>query len=75
LTGSASTADWYLISRDTIAQGYTPWVIAEDGAEEILEWDQSSEHYKNTGFIKTESKLYVSAALLWPHGIRLEKGT
>jgi len=74
LTGSDSTADYYLISRETIAMGFMPWVIAEDAAEELLTWDENSEFYKSTNHIKIESKLYANAALLWPHGIRLVKG-
>ena len=74
LTGTDATADYYLISEGVIAQGFTPWVVSEDGAEEILEWDINSDFYKESGNIKIESKLYISAALLWAQGIRLVKG-
>lgn len=74
LAGTDTTADWYCYSRETIARGLPPWVLAEDPTEEFLSWDENSDHYKNTGFIKIASKLYVGAALLYPHGIRLVKG-
>jgi hypothetical protein len=75
LTGTASTADWYLLSRAGIARGLVPWVIAEDMAEEIRTWDQDSDYYRNTGFIKHESLVYINAALLYPHAIRKVQGT
>jgi hypothetical protein len=75
LTGAGSTADFYLFSEETIALGFAPWVIAEDAEEEVLEWDESSDLYKQTGSVRIEYKTYSNAALLWPHGIRLVKGT
>ena len=76
LAGSASTANFYLYSRETIGRGLPPWVIAEDAAEEVRIWDETSEFYKNgEGWIKHESLIYVNAALLYPHGIRLISGT
>ena len=71
---AATTADWYAVSRAAIAMGFDPWVVAEDAAEEMLTWDQTSEFYKKTGLIKVESKLFTNATLLWPHAIRLVKG-
>jgi hypothetical protein len=75
LTGTASTADWYLLSQQAIAAGLAPWVLAEDAGEEIREWDENSDFYKNTGFIKYESLIMIAAALLYPHGIRKVEGT
>lgn len=74
LTGSGTTADYYLLSAERIARGLYPWVIAEDSAEEILTWDESSDFYKDSGSVKVESKIYVNAALGYPHAIRLVKG-
>lgn len=75
LTGSGDTANWYEYSRETIGMGFVPWVVAEDASEEILQWDESSDFYKDTGFIKVESKIFTNATLVWPHGIRYIKGT
>ena len=75
LAGSGATANYYLMSRGIIGMGFVPWVVAEDGEEEVLEWNQDSEFYKNTGKIKIEMKTFTAAALLWPHGIRLVAGS
>jgi hypothetical protein len=75
LAGTAVTANYYLVSRAAIAAGLTPWVLAEDAAEEIRNWDETSDFYLNTGNIKVESHVYCNAALLWPHGIRFIAGT
>jgi hypothetical protein len=75
LDGTDETADWYCYSRETIARGLPPWVLAEDASEEVRVWDESSDFYKNSGFIKTGSYVYLNAALLYPHGIRLVKGS
>lgn len=69
LAGSGATADYYLYSRETIARGLPPWVLAEDAVEEIRTWDENSEFYKSNGFIKIGSYLFCNAALLYPHGI------
>jgi hypothetical protein len=70
LDGAAGLAsDWYLISRGIIAQGKTPWVIAENG-EEVREWDQSSGFYKDSGDIKVQSHIHLNALLVWWQGIR-----
>jgi len=74
LTGAGAASDHYLISRDIIADGFTPWVIAEDPMEEIREWDQNSGYYKDTGKIKIQSHLGMSAVLLWWQGIRKVRG-
>ena len=74
LAGSAATANYYLFSRETIGRGMPPWVIAEDAAEELRVWDESSDFYKDGGFIKIESFVYLNGGLLYPHGIRLVKG-
>jgi hypothetical protein len=71
LDGSAGAdSDWYLISRGVIATGRDPWVIAEDPMEEIREWGQDSDFYKNSGEIKVESNISLNAVLLWWQGIR-----
>jgi hypothetical protein len=75
LTGTASTADWYLVSRSAIAAGLTPWVISEDATDEIRFWDESSDFYKNSGDIKITSHVYTNVAFMWPHAIKLVKGT
>jgi hypothetical protein len=76
LAGSDTTANWYLLNKQIIAQGFVPWVVAEDSSEEVLNWDENSEFYKNgAGFIKTERKLLINAVLVWPHGIRLVTGS
>lgn len=76
LAGSAVTANYYLFSRETIGRGLPPWVIAEDAAEEVRIWDETSDFYKNgEGWIKHESNIYVNAALLYPHGLRRVNGT
>jgi phage I-like protein len=74
LPGSGSTADWYLYSRSAIAAGLTPWVISEDAADDMRMWDESSDFYKSTGDIKVTSNVYIAAAFMWPHSIRLVKG-
>ena len=74
LAGTGSDADYYLTSEERFAQGLVPWAIAEDSAEELLTWDESSDFYKDSDHIKVESKVYVNGCLLWPHGIRLVKG-
>jgi hypothetical protein len=75
LDGSAGPdSDWYLISRGIIAQGKTPWVIAENG-EEIREWDQGSGFYKDSGDIKVQSHIHLNALLVWWQGIRKILGT
>jgi len=75
LTGTDSTASWYLVSHAAIAAGMVPWVLSEDPDEEVVTWDESSDFYKNgTGFIKYESRVRVSVCLLYPHGIRLIAG-
>jgi phage I-like protein len=75
LAGTDTTADWYLVSRAALAAGLYPWLISEDGSEELRTWDESSDHYKNSGMIKVESHVYSAAALLFPHGIRKVSGT
>jgi len=76
LTGTAVTADYYMVSQQTRARGIFPWVVAEDATEEFRVWDETSDFYKNgTGFIKCESLVYVAAVLLFPHAIRFIKGT
>ncbi len=70
LAGSGATANYYTFSRETFARGLPPWVLAEDAAEEVRVWDENSDFYKNSGFIKTGSYVYCNAALLYPHGIR-----
>lgn len=76
LAGTDGTADYYLYSREIIGRGLPPWVLAEDAAEEVRVWDENSEFYKNgSGFIKTETNVFCNAALLYPHGIRLVKGS
>lgn len=75
LAGTDTTADYYLYSREAIARGLVPWVIAEDPNEEIRLWDETSDFYKNSGHIKIESHVFVNAALLYPHAIRKIKGS
>jgi len=76
LAGTGSTANWYLLSHAGIASGLVPWVISEDPNEEVRTWDESSDFYKNgTGFIKLESLVRLSVALLYPHAIRKINGT
>lgn len=74
LAGTDTTANYYLYAREAIARGLVPWVIAEDPTEEIRQFDESSDFYKTTGFIKYESHVFLNAALLYPHAIRLVKG-
>jgi len=69
-----ASSDWYLYSRSAIAAGLTPWVISEDAADDLRTWDESSDFYKNTGDIKVTSNVYIAAAFMWPHSIRLVKG-
>lgn len=75
LAGTDSTANYYLYSMDTINQGNPPWVLAEDAAEEIRTWDETSDFYKDSGWIKLESIVLANAVLLYPHGIRYIKGS
>jgi|GEM_PF-1618581 len=76
LAGTSSTAsDYYLYSREAIARGLVPWVIAEDPTEELRLWDESSDFYKDSGMIKVQSHVFLNAALLYPHGIRFIKGS
>jgi len=75
LTGTASTANWYLLSLAAIAAGLVPWVMSEDGTEDIIVWDETSDFTKDSGFIKYESQVRLSCCLLYPHAIRLVNGT
>ena len=75
LPGAGVTADFYLLSQERIARGMVPWVVAEDAAEELLSWDESSDFYKDSGLIKLESKIYCNAVLLYPYAIRRVNGT
>jgi hypothetical protein len=75
LTGTAVTANWYLLSLAAIARGLRPWVVSEDPEEEVLQWDESSDFYKETGFIKYESQVRVAVGLLYWHAIRKIQGT
>lgn len=75
LAGTTTAANWYLISRAAIAAGLFPWLISEDGAEDLRMWDESSDFYRDTGMIKVSSHIYVAAALLFPHGIRKIAGS
>jgi phage I-like protein len=74
LAGSGATANYYLFSRETISRGLPPWVLAEDAAEEVRVWDESSDFYKDSGEIKIGSYLMCAGALLYPHGIRMIYG-
>ena len=75
LAGTDATADYYILSTGTIAQGFEPWVVAEDAADEILIWDESSDFYKDTHMIKVEEVTMLNVALAWPHGIHYVKGS
>lgn len=75
LTGTATTANWYLFSRAAIAAGLVPWVVSEDPTEEVRIWDESSDFYKGSGMIKYESHVLVSCVLVYPHAIRRVDGT
>lgn len=70
-----TTADWYLYSREAIARGMKPWLLAEDPTEEVRLFDESSDHYKRTNNIRYESHVYLNAVLLYPHAIRKIKGS
>ena len=70
LAGTDTTANWYLVSRAAISAGLFPWMISEDGSEDLRTWDESSDFYKDTGFIKVSSHIYLAAVLLFPHSIR-----
>lgn len=74
LTGSGVTADWYILSATSIAQGLAPWVLAEDDSEDLRTWDEASDYYKSTSHIKVESRVLLEAAFLFPHAIRKIKG-
>lgn len=74
LAGTDTAANWYLMSRAALAAGLFPWLISEDGSEDLRVWDESSDFYKDSGMIKVTSHIYVAAALLFPHGIRLVTG-
>lgn len=74
LAGTDTTANYFLYSREGIARGLVPWVIAEDPTEEVRLFDESSDFYKTTGNIKYESHVFLNAVLLYPHAIRLVKG-
>lgn len=75
LTGTGLTANWYMVSRAAISAGLPPWLITEDGSEELRTWDESSDLYKDNGIIKVQSHVYTAAGLLFPHGIRKVLGT
>jgi len=72
---AASTANYYLLSKAAIARGLVPWVIAEDGAEDLRTFDENSDFFKESGEIKVVSHIYINAALLYPHAIRYVKGS
>lgn len=74
LAGTDLTADYYLYSRQAIARGLVPWVIAEDPTEDFRQWDENSDFFKATGHIKVESHVFLNAVLLYPHAIRKIKG-
>ena len=75
LAGTAVTANWYLVSLAAVARGLRPWVVSEDPNEEVLQWDETSDFYKETGFIKYESQVRLGAGLLYWHAIRKIQGT
>lgn len=74
LLGSADTADWYLLSSTAFQMGLFPWVLAENSAEELTIWDETSDYFKDTRRIKVQSGVLLEVAFLFPHGIRKIKG-
>jgi hypothetical protein len=74
LSGSDLTADWYLVSATAMAMGLFPWVLCEDASEELTEWNEDSDFYKDTKHIKVESRILAEAAFLFPHAIRKVSG-
>lgn len=75
LPGTDSTADWYLLSATAFQMGLFPWVIAENSAEELTIWDETSDYFKDTRRIKVQSGVLLEAAFLYPHAIRKIKGS
>ena len=74
LAGTDTTADWYEISRAALSSGLVPWLISEDGAEDLRTWDETSDFCKDSGEIKVSSHIYTNAVLMFPHGIRKVSG-
>lgn len=71
--------DWMLFdSKLAAAQGLDPFVAARwiPGEELSNRWfDQSSDFFKQTGKIAFSSHIWLGAALLFPHCLRLVKGS
>jgi phage major head subunit gpT-like protein len=74
LPGVDATADWYLLSSTALGNGVPPWVLSEDPSDELVEWNEDSDFYKDTKQIKIESTILLEAALLFPHAVRKIKG-
>lgn len=71
--------DWYLIdSKLRASSGLPPWISARYTAPgpalALRHWDESSDHFKNTGNIKVSSHIWYGHALAFPHSIRKIKG-
>lgn len=75
LPGTDATADWYLASSTALMMGLYPFVIAEDTTEELREWGEDSDYYKDTSRIKIEGRVLAEAAFLFPHGLRKISGS
>lgn len=76
LDGSGgANSDWYLVSATAMSMGLFPYVLSEDSSEELTEWDESSDYYKEHRRIKMESRVLLEAAFLFPHAIRKISGT
>jgi phage major head subunit gpT-like protein len=72
---SPTTGDWYLGDSKAYAQGVAPVLLSEDASEEMCQWDESSDFYKNTKMVKIESTIMLEAAFLFPHAFRKISGS
>ena len=67
-------SDWYLVSATAMTMGLYPFVISEDTSDELVEWNEDSDFYKDTKHIKMESTVLAEAAFLFPHAMRKVSG-
>lgn len=71
--------DWYLVdSKLRSSTGMTPWLslryTTPNPALSLRTWDESSDHFKNTGRIKVSSHIWTAHCLGFPWAIRKIKG-
>jgi hypothetical protein len=69
--------DWYLVDSRLVSM-VPPWIAGRYTVPQALGlriFDESSDHFKNTGRIKIASHVWYGFALGFPHAIRLVRGS